>query len=352
MDVNNKILIVDDQEDLRNQLAKLLVRAGKQSKNVSLINKMKARLTGQDSSDIVDEDSEDPTYIVEVAAQGETAFQMIKKANEKEEPYAMMFLDMRMPPGWDGLKTAKEIRSIDKKVEIVIMTAYADHDQSVIAKEIGIPHKLLYIKKPFQTEEIYQLALSLTSKWSFEERELRRKNDLELLIRNMCKIKTLSIQEPNEIYSVILDALLKFTGTFKGFIVEQNEDKWKLLSKNELEQDHVDEFLKKNSNNLKESLTTRSLEGKYILPLRRNNYIAFIVLYDLQTKKDPEWYSLLNILTMTSGEILSGVNKKSNKDNIEKIIEIATKVRNVIKDEKLIDSMDNIINKVNKLKEE
>ncbi len=349
MDVNNKILIVDDQEDLREQLAKLLIRAGKQSENVSLINKMKARLSGKTLEENTEDLSEDPTYIVDVAAQGETAFKMIQKANDNKEPYAMMFLDMRMPPGWDGLKTAKEIRTIDKKIEIVIMTAYADHDQSTIAKEIGTPHKLLYIKKPFQTEEIYQLALSLTSKWSFEERELRRKNDLEILIRNMCKIKTLSNQQPQEIHNVILDSILKFTGTQKGFIVEEDGDNWRVLSKNVIEEADINLFLDENTTNLKESLTTRNLNGNYILPLRRNNYVAFVVLYDLHTNKDPEWYSLLNILTMTSGEILSGINSNEKSNSISEIIEIANNVKKEIKDIRLVGFMNDIIDKVNNL---
>ena len=64
--------------------------------------------------------------------------------------------------GWDGLETATKVREVDKNIEIVIMTAYADHDQAQIAEQVGMPEKLLYIKKPFGKKEVSTLLEEAT----------------------------------------------------------------------------------------------------------------------------------------------------------------------------------------------
>jgi len=82
------------------------------------------------------------------------------------ELYAVAFIDIRMPPGWDGIKTAQKIREIDRDIEIVIVTAYADVTRSQIVSNIGYPEKLLYLRKPFDNDELAQIALQLTTKWA------------------------------------------------------------------------------------------------------------------------------------------------------------------------------------------
>ncbi len=314
MERNRRILVVDDQQDLREQLAKLLLRSGKKNETLSLVQQMRSKLLGE-NPDIVEEGTgEDQSYVVDTAEQGEIALEMVKKALSKEEPYAVMFLDMRMPPGWDGLKTAKAIRDVDKNIEIVIMTAYADHDQKQIADTVGTPEKLLYIKKPFQAEEIYQLALSLTTKWSLEISEKQRKNWLEVLLRGMCKIKSPSINETGNIYPQTLRSLIDFTEAKKGIIAtyDECEGGWKVEAVSEVQKDEAEEFVRKNTSYLHESRTTQHFDGKYILPLRKDGFFAVAILYDVKTKSDPEWYKLLSLLVMTSTEVLSNTVFMSN----------------------------------------
>ncbi len=247
----------------------------------------------------------DVEYEVDVAAQGEDAFEMVKKAQAESRPYAIMFTDMRMPPGWDGLETARRVREIDQKIEIVIMTAFADHDQREIAETIGLPHKLLYIKKPFQSEEIFQLALALTSKWSFEETEHIRKEWLETLLRCMSKVKTLNSGSVNDIYSTILKSLLAFTGSSRGFIASwSSAGDWELRESSGLEWADAQAFIQQNVGRLRESKTTQQFEGKYILPLKRDTFSAIVCIYDVVTQSDPEWYKMISLLVMTSSEVL------------------------------------------------
>lgn len=304
---NKRILIVDDQQDLREQMAKLLTRSTKKSETVSLVRQMRSRLLGiaPQAEAESDDEPERGGYEVETASQGQEALEKIKRALEAGKPYAVMFLDMRMPPGWDGLETAKRVREVDKLLEIVIMTAYADHDQETVAKSVGAPDKLLYIKKPFQSEEIFQLALCLTSKWCAEEDERLRKGWLEGLIRGMSRIKGLKVDKPEDVCGSVLKALLTFVGAQKGFIASLSDSKWKLEHAAGVDASEGSSYISSNSAKLSESRTAQSVGGKYLLPLKREGFSAIAVIYDVATPNDPEWYKLLNLLVMTASDVLS-----------------------------------------------
>jgi signal transduction histidine kinase/CheY-like chemotaxis protein len=352
MEQNKRILIVDDQQDLREQLAKLLLRSGKANETTSLVQQMRSRLLGikkEEEENISDDDG----YVCETVGQGEDAFEMVKKANAENVPYAVMFLDMRMPPGWDGLETAKKIREIDKNIEIVIMTAYADHDQSTIAETVGTPQKLLYIKKPFQSEEIYQLALSLTSKWNFEETERIRKNWLETLIRSMSKVKSIKTSKSEEVYSTTLGSFLTFTKAKKGFISvfdeNQQPDKWKIEKVEGMELSEANDFIKEHSSTLYESRTTQNFDGKYLFPLKREGYSAVAVLYDVKAQNDPEWYKLLSLLSMTSSEVLSSVSTADKKAEQEQLSAVGVAIGKI--SHELKNQLGNLLGNASMLKE-
>lgn len=332
MERNRRILIVDDQEDLREQLAKLLISSGQPNKTATLVQSMRARLMGLEDSVLEDDKKEIPQYDIDTAGQGEEAFEMVKAAIQNGAPYAVMLTDMRMPPGWDGLKTAKKAREVDKNLEIVIMTAYADHGQDEISREIGTPEKLLYIKKPFQAEEIFQLALSLTSKWNFEELERTRRKWLEDLIRCMRKVK-LSYDGKN-LFPATLEALLSFTESTRGFIATWSEDSksWTLRSQRGVETEEAETFITKNSSSLYESDTIqKDFHGQYLIPLKSHELSAVVIIYDAKTFNDQEWYKLMNLLVMTSNENLENVSFKekqvaSNTDS-RNIINIVRQIR-------------------------
>jgi len=277
---------------------------------------MRARLMGLEQAPETDESRTDgPTYDIDTAGQGEEAFEMVKAAIENGAPYAVMFTDMRMPPGWDGLKTAKKVREIDKNIEIVIMTAFADYDQDDICREVGTPEKLLYIKKPFQAEEIFQLALSLTSKWNFEELERSRRKWLENLIKCMRKVKLSS--NVKSLFGATLESLLNFTDAGKGLIAVWNDDKkaWNLRDHREVQEGEAEKFLKDNSDMLKEASAIQKNDGKYFIPLKSADITAIVVIYDAKTESDPEWYKLMSLLVMISNENLETISFKEKKDS-------------------------------------
>ena len=80
-----------------------------------------------------------------------------------------MFLDVRMPPGIDGIETAVRLRAIDPALHIVIVTAHHDVNPATLLNRVPPADKLLYLQKPFSVHEIRQTACALTSKWNSEQ---------------------------------------------------------------------------------------------------------------------------------------------------------------------------------------
>jgi len=118
------------------------------------------------------------SFALDTAFQGQDGFALVKKALNDGAPYTLVFIDMRMPPGWNGIETARKIREIDPEIQIVIVTAYSDASVPEIVRQVGFTERLLYLKKPFDDEEILQLADSLTMRWNLEQKTC---NFMELL---------------------------------------------------------------------------------------------------------------------------------------------------------------------------
>ncbi len=206
MEVNKRILLIDDQEEILMSMKKLL--NGEDSLR-DLNNKMKSIL----DEFYQEENSKKEVYDVDIALNGKKGYEMVKEAMEEGEPYSVVTVDMRMP-GWDGLKTAKEIRKIDSNIEIIIITAYTDIKREELVEEIGKPEKLLYLKKPFEREEILQVILSLTLKWSLEQKVKNQlmiiknaKNSLEDVINGISEIEKSTPSSIKTVYKTILKEL-------------------------------------------------------------------------------------------------------------------------------------------------
>ncbi|MCG6946370.1 MAG: HD domain-containing protein [Deltaproteobacteria bacterium] len=113
--------------------------------------------------------------------QAAEAFDAFQTAVGEGKPFAVAFLDLRMPPGPDGIWLAERIRSLDPYTEIVMVTGYSDTSTTPdkIASRVPPTDKLLYLQKPFHNLEIQHFAASLSTKW-LGEIELRKiRNDLE-----------------------------------------------------------------------------------------------------------------------------------------------------------------------------
>ena len=85
---------------------------------------------------------------------GEEACALLEREAHLTRPIAVAYVDIRMPPGIDGVATVRNIRRFDRAIEIVLMTAYTDTPLADIVQDMELLHKLLYIRKPFAREEI------------------------------------------------------------------------------------------------------------------------------------------------------------------------------------------------------
>ncbi len=121
-------------------------------------------LLGEDEDSEQDESSDLSRFQLDHAMGGEEGYQMLVDACELGSPYAVIYLDMRMPAGWDGLQTAEKIREIDSEVRIVLITAYMDYSLTEIRQRIGVNFD--FLTKPVDVNELLQLTFSLATQWS------------------------------------------------------------------------------------------------------------------------------------------------------------------------------------------
>ena len=116
------------------------------------------------------------SYDVCRCQQGDEAICEVQKALENEQPFAVAFIDVQMPPGPDGVATAEQIRKLDPNIQIVIITGHSDFDVCEISERIPPEDKLLFLQKPVHSQEITQFALALTAKWQ-SDHLLRKQNE-------------------------------------------------------------------------------------------------------------------------------------------------------------------------------
>jgi two-component system NtrC family sensor kinase len=156
--VKRRILLVDDEIKILNELKEILCHDVSGHKDLRELEK---HLFGGDDSS-ADEKVE---YHLVCCGQGEDAVRQARIARETGVPFMAAFLDVRMPPGIDGVCVAEEIRKFDPDIELVIMTGYTDYDITQINRRIKPADKLLYLQKPIHAPEARQLALALSTKW-------------------------------------------------------------------------------------------------------------------------------------------------------------------------------------------
>src|SRR5437879_7222061 len=134
------------------------------------------------------------SYQLDAAYQGQEAVELVQRRLAEGEHYALAFIDMRMPPGWDGVQTVEQLWRVDPDVQVIICTAYSDYSWEQILERLGANDRLLILKKPFDTAEVCQLALALTEKW-----QLARHAHLKLSqLKSMVEEQTRELMTSNQ----------------------------------------------------------------------------------------------------------------------------------------------------------
>ncbi|HQR13929.1 MAG TPA: response regulator [Nitrospira sp.] len=182
--LNRRLIVIDDNLSIHDDFRKILnppaVNADIHLLRSSLFGATAA--TGQPER-----------FEVDFAEQGQQGYERILQARTKGQPYALAVVDMRMPPGWDGLETIEHIWEADPEIQVVICTAYADHPWEEIAARLGKTDRLLILRKPFDPVEVEQMVTSLTRKWELARRVRVQVDDLAALV----DARTKALQEAN-----------------------------------------------------------------------------------------------------------------------------------------------------------
>ncbi|MFE8583852.1 putative bifunctional diguanylate cyclase/phosphodiesterase [Sphingomonas sp. NCPPB 2930] len=161
-----RILIVDDEPAIHDSYA--LCFSGQGLAQDAMLDAMAADLFGKPQAS---DDEGDAVFERHHYRQGHDAVAAVERALADGTPFAVAFIDIRMPPGFDGRETARRIRALDPDIHLVIVTGYSDFSPVEISKVAGPADKIFYIAKPFEVAEIWQTALALCRRWQ-NEREL------------------------------------------------------------------------------------------------------------------------------------------------------------------------------------
>jgi diguanylate cyclase (GGDEF)-like protein len=165
-----RVLIADDEAEVRESYRQILSEADMSGETAVFRNLRERLFTKPAAEQAVRKLSRNTTFAPAFCEGAEAAVAAVRDALAADEPFAVAFLDMRMPPGPDGVWAATRIRELDPAIEIVLCTAYSDVDPSDIGTIVPPEEKLSYLQKPFHPHEIRQMTISLASKWRAEHR--------------------------------------------------------------------------------------------------------------------------------------------------------------------------------------
>ena len=186
---HQRVLIIDDDLAIHDDFRKILrapstARAELDEIGIPLFGALRAKpVTTQ--------------FEVTHAMQGQEGLECIRTALAEGRPYAIAFVDVRMPPGWDGIETITQIRKIDPNVQIIICTAYSDHTWEDVGQRLGDPESYLILKKPFDNIDVLQFAHALSAKWKLMRTAQTQIKALELAVAT----RTQELQQSEEGFS-------------------------------------------------------------------------------------------------------------------------------------------------------
>ncbi|WNG59047.1 response regulator [Archangium gephyra] len=153
-----RILVIDDSEAIHTDFRRILNPEQRRGRDdLDLLEEALFGPTPSRTHDV------EPEFEVDSAFQGQEGLSKVREALEAGRPYSLVFLDYRMPPGWNGAETLRRLRAVAPTLNVVLCSAYSDYSWTEIFQEFGEQHTLRELRKPFNGQEVRQLALTLTS---------------------------------------------------------------------------------------------------------------------------------------------------------------------------------------------
>ncbi len=176
-EAENRLLVIDDTPSIHDDFRKILAQGPGFGQEA--VESLAALVFGGSRPPLPLSTTH---YQMDSAYQGEEGMAKVAQAVREGRPYALAFVDMRMPPGWDGLETIEQLWRVDPSLQIVICSAYSDHSWATICQKLGANDNLLILKKPFDHTEVLQIAHTLVSKWRLSRRVAEQISNLDQLV--------------------------------------------------------------------------------------------------------------------------------------------------------------------------
>jgi len=174
------VLVVDDQRQIHESFDRIFLPREHED---DVLADFESRFLGRTRASEAEPESvprhEPPRYELAHAYSGEQAAEMVERSIVRDHRFSVAFVDMRMPRGWDGLETTDRLWRIDPALQVVICTAHSDHLWDDVLDRLGHNDRLLLIKKPFESDEIRQLALALSEKSRLATEQQRKMSELK-----------------------------------------------------------------------------------------------------------------------------------------------------------------------------
>jgi two-component system NtrC family sensor kinase len=170
-----RILIIDDNPSIHQDFKKIL--AG--GEITTSLDELETAIFGDTKS----RGRGEYAFEVDSASQGEEGVQRVQEAAQDGRPYALAFVDIRMPPGIDGVETTARLWQADPDLQVVLCSAYADYSWEEVAQRLGISQRLLILRKPFDNIEVRQMAHALAQKWDLARQSRRREEELAQAVK-------------------------------------------------------------------------------------------------------------------------------------------------------------------------
>jgi two-component system, cell cycle sensor histidine kinase and response regulator CckA len=201
-----RILVIDDNAAIHNDFRKIL--AGPRAANTQLDDVEKA-LFGATATP-----AERAAFRIDSAFQGQDALPLVQRALQDHDPYVLAFVDIRMPPGWDGVETLENLWQCCPELQAVLCTAHSDYSWDDLARRLRQTDSLLILKKPFDTAEVLQIAHALTRKWDLARQARLRVEDLNRMVGDRTRALQQEIEERSRIQEALRISEERFSKAF------------------------------------------------------------------------------------------------------------------------------------------
>jgi CheY-like chemotaxis protein len=190
---NSKVLVIDDEPSLHADFLSVLGADDARGATTAL-DSLEASIFEGRTAPVRH------TFDLFFSHQGEEGVNLARVARADGSPFAVAFVDMRMPPGWDGLRTVQELWAVDPQVQVVICTAHADYSWDAALRQLEARDRQLIVKKPVDPVEVWQAASMLSAKWSLAREAESKFAELERTLRECLEaLAALTLSQPDHL---------------------------------------------------------------------------------------------------------------------------------------------------------